>query len=213
MAVPLPQLKVSAIRDGVADAIRSALLHGRFQPGAGLSEVALAAELNVSRGPVREALLVLAQEGLLVHHQNRGFSVLEFSERDLAAIETVRVPLEAIALKLARDRITAEGVERLESLRDNLVALFEAEQQGEVVQAELDFHSAIWQESGNPWLVGSLRRIMVPCFTYGTAFKMRPPELTAAAMEHIHSLYIDYIKGKDRHQAEECVRIHMGSAV
>ena len=50
--------------------------------------------MNVSRGPVREALLVLAQEGLVSHSQNYGFSVLEFNEQDRTEVQQVRLPLE-----------------------------------------------------------------------------------------------------------------------
>src|SRR5512132_2316003 len=103
LGATLPSLKATAMRDGAAEALRRALLEGKFQPGEDLSEVALAQQLEISRGPVREALLVLAQEGLLVHRQNRGFSVLEFTDEDRKAINDVRLPLEARALELARE--------------------------------------------------------------------------------------------------------------
>src|SRR4051794_20152871 len=88
----LTKIRVSAIRNVVADALRRALLEGRFRPGEDLSDAAIAAEFQVSRGPVREAMLILAEEGLLTHTQNRGFSVLNFTAEDLAHIERVRVP-------------------------------------------------------------------------------------------------------------------------
>ena len=78
----LPVVKPVALRVRVAEAIRQALLEGQFSPGENLSEVSLAREMNVSRGPVREALLVLAQEGLITHSQNYGFSVLGFTDED-----------------------------------------------------------------------------------------------------------------------------------
>src|ERR1700730_17985348 len=107
----LPIVKSEALRVRVAEAIRQALLEGRFKPGEDLSEVAIAKEMNVSRGPVREALLVLAQQGLITHSQNHGFSVLGFTDRDHTEIDEVRLRLESLALTLARDRINPDDLE------------------------------------------------------------------------------------------------------
>src|SRR5438128_10813307 len=102
----LPVVQSFALREGVAQAIRQALLEGRFKPGEYLSDSALAKEMNVSRGPVREALLILAQQGLITHSQNHGFSVLGFSDRDHREIDDIRLRLETLALTLARARMT-----------------------------------------------------------------------------------------------------------
>lgn len=204
------KLKVSAIRDTVADALRQTLLEGRFRPGENLSEAAVASELQVSRGPVREAMFVLVAEGLLNHTLNRGFSVLNFSAEDLEKIERVRVPLESLALSAARERVTPAGIEQLKEIKANLCRLYEAGDRQGSLRSEIDFHGSIWEMSGNPWLVASLRRIMIPSFTYGTAFRMNRPDLTPAIMDQLHSLYIDYLEGVSPHTAEECVRLHVG---
>ena len=85
----LPELKPTAMRKSVADVLRDALLAGHFAPGESMSEVQLAASLKISRGPVREALLILAEEGLVSHTQNRGFSVFQLTEQDCARISVV----------------------------------------------------------------------------------------------------------------------------
>src|SRR6478735_3441645 len=95
----LPQLKAVSMRESVGEVIRKALYDRRFNAGESLSEARLAAEMGISRGPVREALLVLVQEGLLTHSPNRGFSVINFTAEDLREISEVRVPLEATALQ------------------------------------------------------------------------------------------------------------------
>jgi DNA-binding GntR family transcriptional regulator len=207
------RLKVSALRENVADALRQALLEGKFQPGENLSEVAIAAELHVSRGPVREAMFVLAAEGLLNHTLNRGFSVLDFRLDDLEKIETVRVPLESLALSAARERADADGIRHLQEIKENLCRLYERGDRQGSLRAEIDFHSSIWEMSGNPWLVASLRRIMIPSFTYGTALRMNRPDLTPQIMDNLHSLYVDYLEGSSPHSAEACVRLHVGLPV
>src|SRR5882724_9735244 len=102
----LPQLKAVSIRESVGDAVRKALYDRRFQAGEPLSEVGLAGEMGISRGPVREALLVLVQEGLLTHSPNRGFAVVNFTQADLKEINEVRLPLETTALTLAKPKMS-----------------------------------------------------------------------------------------------------------
>jgi DNA-binding GntR family transcriptional regulator len=204
------KIKVSAIRDAVADGLRQALLDGRFKPGEELPEVAIAAEFDVSRGPVREAMLLLAAEGLITHTQNKGFSVLNFTARDLQQIESVRIPLDALALANARRNITEGRLEQLEAARSLMSSRFEAGDTLGSIRAEIDFHGLIWEISGNPWLTASLKRIMTPAYTYGTAFRLDGPPLNPLLLHELHGLYIDYLKGTSPHSAEQCVRLHLG---
>ena len=144
----LPHLKPVSIRQTVGEAVRRALLEGRFRPGEALSEVALAAEMNVSRGPVREALLVLAQEGLVSHSQNYGFSVLNFTEQDRHEIQQVRLPLEILALDMARRRIAELDLQQLTQLKDRILTEYRTDNVIECTQADLRFHTLIWERSG-----------------------------------------------------------------
>ncbi len=209
----VPKFKATAIRDTVADALRRSLLEGRFQPGENLSEVAIASEFQISRGPVREAMLVLAGEGLLTHTQNRGFSVLHFTARDLEQIERVRLSLESLALAASREHVTGRDLERLVALKNPIVAAFDVGDGVARVRAEVEFHTAIWTLSGDPWLLAPLKRVMIPSFSYGTAFRMNHPDLTGEILDELHSLYIDYLRGTSDRTAEECVRIHIAGII
>src|SRR4029450_5995613 len=136
----LPHVKPVSIRQTVGETSRRALLEGKFRPGQALSEVALAAEMNVSRGPVREALLVLAQEGLVSHSQNYGFSVLEFNEHDRTEVQQVRLPLEILALELAKRYVTAEDMNNLHTLKVRMTEAYVQQRHIECIQADLEFH-------------------------------------------------------------------------
>lgn len=205
----LPVVKSEALRVRVAEAIRQALLEGRFKPGEDLSEVAIAKEMNVSRGPVREALLVLAQQGLITHSQNHGFSVLGFADRDHREIDEVRLKLESLALELARARMTPEELELIEETNARMAALIRKNSSGEWVKAELEFHGLIWELSGNQWLAECLRRVMVPYFHYETAFRLEP-QITHQQFADLHRIYVDFLKGATERTAEQSVRIHLG---
>ena len=175
-----------------------------------MSEVALAAEMNVSRGPVREALLVLAQEGLVSHSQNHGFSVLEFDEHDRAEVQLVRLPLEILALELAKPNMAASDVHQLEALNARMVEAYGDRRYVECTQADLDFHSRVWERSRNNRLLVSLRNLMVPYFAYGSAFRMSRPDLTVELLKLQHDWMIDFLKGGSSRTADECVRFHLG---
>jgi len=208
--IQVPVLRPVGMREFAANELRRALLRGAFPAGEDLSEVALSSKLQVSRGPLREALVMLAGEGLLRHHHNRGFSVLNYTEADTESIRQVRIPLEAMALELGRARITAKTLSNLEHFRDRLVATFDEPGGTERVPAEVDFHTAIWDASGNEWLSVSLRRVMVPYFTYSLALSMNRPDLSRDLIYRQHTMYIQYLRSEIERSALNCVRFHVG---
>ena len=206
----LPHVKPVSIRQTVVEMIRRALLEGRFRPGQPLSEVGLASEMNVSRGPVREALLVLAQEGLVSHSQNYGFSVLEFNEQDRREVQQIRLPLEILALNLAVVNITQVDLRTLDALTEQMTQAYEDRRYVECTQADLDFHSLVWERAGNKRLFSALRNLMVPYFAYGSAFRMSRPDLTSELLGEQHRCFTRFLSGVSDQTAEECVRFHLG---
>ena len=196
--------------DAVKQAIRDALYAGRFRAGQPLSEGALAAEMGVSRGPVRESLFVLAQEGLVTHSPNRGFSVVEFTELDRKEVDEVRLPLETTALTLAQPRLTADDLRELSRLRDEIVRTYVEDQPIECGQFDMEFHSLVWERSGNSRLVAALRNLMAPFFAYGSLFNVRRPSLTADLLREEHDCYVRFLDGSGTWSAEACVRFHVG---
>src|SRR4051812_6626222 len=206
----LPHVKPVSIRQTVGETIKRALLEGRFRPGEALSEVALASEMNVSRGPVREALLVLAQEGLVSHSQNYGFSVLKFDEHDRTEVQQIRLPLEILALDLARGNLPETDLQKLESLTVCMMDAYETQRYVECTQADLDFHTLVWSWTGNDRLLSSLRNLMVPYFAYGSAFRMSRPDLTPELLGAQHQSFTQFLSGQSDQTADQCVRFHLG---
>ncbi len=197
------------MRDNVASTLRQALFDGYFQPGEDLTEVGLASQLKVSRGPVREALLMLAQEGLVVHSQNKGFSVFQLAEEDFTLIILARMPLEITALEAARERVTPEDLEALTRIKDQLLAAYCDGNFAQTTRFDKEFHSRLWETAGNPWLVQALNRIMVPYFTFTMIYKREHPQLTEEMLREQHELYLRYLAGRTDSTAEQCVRVHL----
>lgn len=207
----LPQLKSVSIRESVTAALRNALYTGHFQPGQALSEAALATEMGISRGPVREALLMLVPEGLVTHSPNRGFSVTEFTPEDLREIREVRLPLEATALKMASLRLNEEDFQKLEMLKGRIVEMHANGHLLICCESDMEFHSLIWNRTGNSHLADSLHHLLAPMFAYGSVFSIGRPDLTSSLLAEEHDLFIRFLRGQvvDR-TAEECVRFHIG---
>lgn len=107
-SVSLPQLGANhqPLRQVVTDALRKAILSKQLRPGERLVEEQLAADLGVSRNPVREALRVLESEGLVEISPRRGASVTSVSEEEAQEIVEVRAALEGLCARLAARRCT-----------------------------------------------------------------------------------------------------------
>jgi DNA-binding GntR family transcriptional regulator len=205
-----PQLKAVSIRESVGEVVREALYQHRFQAGEALSEAALAAEMGISRGPVREALLVLVQEGLLTHSPNRGFAVVNFTQDDLNEINEVRLPLEALALTLAKSKISEADLEKLSALKRKMVKSYTA---GEIIgcgHSDMAFHSLIWERTGNSRLASTLRTLLAPFFAYGSLFNVGREGLTPRLLDEEHEYFIGFLGGVGKWNAEACVRFHLG---
>jgi DNA-binding GntR family transcriptional regulator len=108
---PVP--RTSLTRE-VAERLRQAILAGELAAGQLLAEAAMAARLNVSRVPVREALVTLEREGLVVFNEHGRACVREFTDEDFAEIVSLRTTLQVMSAKLAALKHTTEDLERLE---------------------------------------------------------------------------------------------------
>jgi DNA-binding GntR family transcriptional regulator len=127
--------------------LRQAILRGDFAPGERLREVEIAARHEVSRGPVREALLQLEQEGLIILRRNRGAVVARMSRADLEEVYSLRLALE----RLAAARATRHGTEADFGVMDAVLHEFRGsgsdqpltEQQA--ADQDVRFHDAIYR--------------------------------------------------------------------
>jgi DNA-binding GntR family transcriptional regulator len=209
--VTLPQVKSISMRESAGEAIRQALYGRRFDPGQSLSEAGLASEMGISRGPVREALLLLVQEGLVTHSPNRGFSVVQITAADLQEIHDVRVPLETTALAMAKPHIAKTDIARLEELKNKMVDEYTDQNVLLCSQSDMAFHRLIWDRTGNARLAEVLRNLLAPFFAYGSLFSShRRPDLSVQLIAEEHDLMIQFLSGEIDCTAEDCVRFHLG---
>src|SRR5712671_4963012 len=114
------RLPASALYEQVAERLRSRILDHTLHPGSWIDEQALAAEYGISRTPLREALKVLASEGLVTMKLRRGAYVTEVSERDLAEVYHLLALLESDAAVAVSQNASAAELAELEALHGEL---------------------------------------------------------------------------------------------
>jgi DNA-binding GntR family transcriptional regulator len=129
------------LADEVADRIREAIFSGTYAPGAQLREVELASALEVSRGPVREALLRLEREGLVQGEWHRGTTVTTLSAQDASELNSLRGALEQLAVEQLLVYASDEDLTAIEKTVDRMDR---AEDVHAMVRADLEFHDAVY---------------------------------------------------------------------
>ncbi|TQJ38924.1 GntR family transcriptional regulator [Arthrobacter sp. SLBN-112] len=150
------QDKDRPLRETVRDTLRTRIFEGHYAPGTRLVERDLAAEFSVSRLPVREALRMLRQEGLISDRGARGAEVSSLSPKDVEDLFDVRQSLEVLACRLAAKRATAEDLAYLEGLLDNAEAFLAKGSVMEAHRSNSEFHDAITAIADNNFLKSAL---------------------------------------------------------
>jgi len=148
-------LKRETMSTQIAALLRSAILTGELEPGAQLVENTLAIRLGASRGPLREAMRQLVDEGLLVSVPYTGTRVVDISIQDINDIYAMRTCLEQFAFEQIWDRrceaFKEELIRRNATLKD---AIDRADGVG-AIEAELDLHGLAYEHAGNRILLNS----------------------------------------------------------
>lgn len=135
-------------RDLVVDYLRAEILGGRLLPGERIAAADVAAELDVSQTPTREALQQLAGEGLLRIHAYRGARVAELTPEEYEELFVARVGLESLAARLGAEAIGDDGIAQMRSC---LAAMGQAAKRHDIdafLEADRAFHQAHYLASG-----------------------------------------------------------------
>jgi DNA-binding GntR family transcriptional regulator len=204
------KLPTRALYEEVAEQLRSRILGHEMAPGSWIDEQALCAHFGISRTPLREALKVLASEGLVTMKLRRGAYVTETSARDLAEVFHLLALLEsdaaAVVARNASDRELAELAALHQGLEDTVgdrTAFFQANEQ---------FHWRLLQMADNRWreqLVADLRRVMKLNRHHSL---LKEGRLAASLNEHRHLMKALLMRDPVQAQALMSQHIHNGQA-
>src|SRR5438874_1536586 len=160
------QLEPVSLPERAANALKDAFFSGQLKPGDTIVEREIARQMKVGTPVVREALILLQQQGFVRRIANTGTFVTEFSASEVSQLYSLRVELEVLALQWARSRVTEKDLEELRELVDLTVEAGERADRREFLERDYIFHRRCWQLSGNTYLADTLDRLMAPLFAF-----------------------------------------------
>ncbi|WP_136163191.1 GntR family transcriptional regulator [Sphingomonas flavalba] len=154
MSVPaVGKLQKQTFGARIADELRKAIFAGDLVPGSALIETALAEQFGVSRGPLREAIRQLIDEGLLVQVPFSGTRVTELSEIAIREIYSLRTTLEIFAFRLAWDRRDAGFRAEMLQRQQALLAAIDTGDEMECIRREMHLHSLVYEAADHQLLL------------------------------------------------------------
>ena len=199
----------SNLREQIKDVILQRILDGAYPPGARLVETRIAQELGVSQAPVREALRDLEQLGCIVHEPFRGCSVRAFSAEELIEAFPVRAALEALAARLAAERITESELLHLADLLDTMRAAAGRGDAHDQSRANASFHATIVRAARNATLERQWSFLEPFSRTY---ISVSQPGLDLRALSDRHVPILDALRARDGEAAAAAMHKHLMEA-
>lgn len=202
---PLP----STLGNQITETLRDAIVRGEIAPGSKLSEPKLAAEYQISRGPLREAIRRLESMKLVTHIPRGGVRVIDLDLPDIIEIYHLREALEGKAAALAAHHISPESLDKLR----RLLSLAEQHMEssgGTYIQADvdIDFHYQVIHASGNRMLIQTLCEelyYLIRMYRYRSS--LQPKRSQQAISEH--RLLLAALEQGDEQLAELVMRKHI----
>jgi len=202
---PLVQESTPSI---IADKLRQAIAHGELKPGAQLGEAELARKLGVSRGPLREGMQRLTQEGLLVSIRNRGLFVIDMTPDDVRDMYIAR---EAIERAAARRVLGGDHVAAGDELMRIVDKMKKTRTPAEVSELDIAFHERLLQLARSPRLSR-----MHQTFITETRMCIHALDETYAkseVREGEHRALANAIRSGDRELTDRLLTAHMDDAI
>ncbi len=195
----------------IADQLRSAIMYGVFAPGTQLGEADLAARFAVSRGPLREAMQRLVQEGLLRGERHRGLFVIDLRPEDMREIYLARLAIERMSCQLIMHGNRGEAVARLTEALANLATAAQSRDRNAMSDADQAFHLALVSCSGNSRLERMAQTLLVETRMSLAALQDHYPEPDELLAEH--QVLVDAIADGDEELLLRLIEAHMRESI
>lgn len=178
-------IRKTSLRETVTRALRAAIIAGEMVPGVIYSAPSLGARFGVSATPVREAMLDLVRENIVSVEPNKGFRVLEISDKDLDQMAEIRLLLEPPVVRDVAAIIPKADLPELRALAQQIV---DRAIEGDLVgytDADREFHIRLLQYSGNTRLVDIVSDLRAHSRLSGLALLAERGQLGKSAQEHL----------------------------
>lgn len=197
------------IRDAVYEKLKDAILSGSFDNGARLVESDLAAQLQVSRTPVREALRRLESEGILEARLKQGLVVKEYTPDEIREIYLIREALESLAAAHAVRNASEEDIAQLEMITREMLEV--ADDPKEVFEIHRRFSETLNRASHMPTLVGIIESLRDQISRFRRVSLRSEERKEQARAEHF--LLLEALKERDEEKIVTLTRSHIRGAL
>lgn len=206
-AATIELLQSHSLATAVRRELERRILAGELAPGAKLNEEALAADLRVSRGPVREAFRALEQAGLVRTEKNRGVFVRSLTHFEADELYEVRAGLDAQIGRLAAERCTPAQVEELRRLLRDMEKAARKRNVDEYYPLNVRFHDLLAQVTGNATLLATYRRLVNELHLYRRETLEHGPD-SFPTSTHEHLAIVEAVARGDAEKASRLLHDH-----
>lgn len=196
------------LRDEVFNTLRERILMGNLKPGERLMEIHLADQLGVSRTPIREAIRMLELDGLVKMIPRKGAQVASISREDLNDVLEVRKALDALAVKLACERISDDETVKLKQAEEHFEKMLKTGDATAVAQADVAFHDVIHAASKNKRLKAMISNLAERIYRYRFEYiKNQSDGGKNLVTEHQNIMH--FIEEKNVEEAVRAIELHI----
>lgn len=199
----------ASLKDAAYRQIKALLLAGRLAADRLYSAPYFAEMLGVSRTPVREALLQLAGEGLLVCHDVRGFQLRRFTAKEIGDVSETRALIETHVLGRVAPELTADDLRRMDQALKAMSACARKGDAPGFLEADKEFHLVPFERCGNQHLLAVLEDIRNHISLFSLQALAHPGRFDEVLREH--AAILKALKHKDRKQAVQALAHHLAT--
>lgn len=193
--------KILSVKDQIADQIRSDIISGDLAPNTKLNEKEMADRFGVSRGPIRDVILQLSKEGLLISKNNCGASVNSILEPKVQKLMIkLRRDIEVYAIEQLKDKLTAAEFAELDTLLTELQTALDNEDYTQVTKSDIAFHKYLINKAGGDELVNLW-------YPYVMRMRLNYKRITSST-ECVaeHKLILDALRDSDLSKASKAIK-------
>ena len=202
----MKRIKHKTLRENVADSIRKMILRHQITPGVRIVEQDLSDYLGVSRGPVREALRQLEQEGLVEYKRNIGCSVRDVSLSEIFEALLLRGTYELTALKACNGVIDADSLKKMENALEDMRTM-DGNDFAETIQYDNAFHRCLIEAAHMPYLLKAYTDLDFVTF-FNLCTEVQDAQTLVERQYRIHKEILDKYKAGDYEESKKQLIYH-----
>lgn len=201
------RISYSGLSEEVTTRLRERILSGQLEDGERIVEQDLANEFGLSRGPIRDALRQLEDEGLIVREPRRGARVASLTASDVQEILAIREAIEPVAVRFLIERGDPSAFDVLQACVDRLEAAANRGDWPSVILLDMEFHDLIYLLCGQRRLQRIWESLKVPVLHTFRLHRQFFEPITEASREHRQ--YLNILRSGDVGRAEAETRVHV----